>query len=110
MQGFLCIGLSMTELDFIAAKFVDYELPQEKKYLLKYFYINLERQWLLYYLMAGNYRRFTDHTGYACTRRWLRKLRRKLEILESAHDKARQALDISLVATIESGKMVVGKL
>ena len=100
----------MSELDFIAAKFVDYELPPEKKYLNKYFFLELERQWLLYYLMFGNYRRFTDHTGYACTRRWLRKLRRKLEILEAAHAKARAARDISLIAEIESGKMTIGKL
>jgi hypothetical protein len=96
--------MGLNELEFVAAKFYDYELPPEKKYLLRYFKTDVERQFLRYYLIFGNYHRFTDHTGCACTRRWLRKLREKLEKLDKAHSEARASGDISLIARLESGK------
>ena len=92
------------ELDFISARYADFELPPEKKYLLKYFETAIERQFLSYYLLFGNYRRFTDHTGYVCIRRYLREMRARLEKLEKVHDKARREGDIPLVVQIESGQ------
>jgi len=82
-------------------------IPKSKKYLLKYFSTPVESEFLRYYILFGNYTKFSEHTGYIVDRRWLRRLRSKLEKIEKIHDHARKTFDISLVAEIESGKWVL---
>ena len=57
-----------------------------------------------YYLTYRSYRMFVDHTGYACSKKWLKNLRRRLVKLEKAYEKARVEGDFYTLAIIESGK------
>ena len=96
--------LSDSELDFISGKFFDVMLPREWRYLEKYFQSDVQRQFLKYYYVFRNSKNFVDHTGFHCTRRWLRLLRRKIEILMKEHAEAKANFDLEKLALIESGK------
>lgn len=92
------------ELEFIAGNFFDYPLPKNKQYLYKYFKPEPQRQFVRYYLLFGNTTRYVEHTGSYCSKRWLFKLKQKLDYLESTLQKARADNDFSLVGEIESGR------
>lgn len=91
------------DLLFISGDFFEQPVPREKEYLLKYFRSRLQRQFVRYYLLFRSPRNFTDHTGLKVLPLWLRKLRKKLNILESALARAKADFDFELVAKIESG-------
>lgn len=93
-----------SDLDFISRKFSNWELPRDKKYLLKYFTSDCQQEFLRYYLIFGNYNNFVDHTGFLCQKKWLAELLGRLKEVESAHAKAKQAFDLELLAKIENGE------
>lgn len=97
--------MSDSELDFISGKFFDVELPRDWRYLEKYFQSDVQRQFLKYYYVFGNSKNFVDHTGCHCTVRWLRCLRRKIEILMKEHAEAKNNFDLERLAIIETGKL-----
>jgi hypothetical protein len=91
-----------SELKFIANILM--EVPKEKKYLLKYFSSRIQRSFLRYYFTFGTIVYFSEHTGYNCTKRWLRMCRNRLEELEAVHAAARANFDLDGLEFIESGK------
>ena len=91
------------DLQFIAGKFFDIDLPNEKRYLLKYFTNDLQKHFVSYFLVFRDYDNFVDHTGYYCSNRWLEILKTKLETLERLKIEARQSIDLEKLALIESG-------
>jgi hypothetical protein len=91
------------DLWFISGDFFEQPIPREKEYLLKYFESRLQRQFVRYFLLFRSPRNFTDHTGLRVLPLWLRKLRKKMNILETAHAKAKADFDLELVAKIETG-------
>lgn len=95
------------DMSFISREFETYELPKEKKYLLKYFSTVLQEAFLKYVFVFGDYANFVDHTGLACQPRWQKSLYNKIKQLEAAHKEARSSFTeegMSLLAKIESGK------
>lgn len=98
------------DLDFISRKFSTYQIPKEKSYLLKYFKTPIQQAFLRYFLVFGDYENFVDHTGYYCQKRWLRMLRNKMEILDNMRAQAKAALDLELLAKIESGKLKLSRV
>ena len=92
------------DLLLLARQFESYQLPKEKKYLLKYFDSPVQQAFLKYFLIFHEYKNFTDHTGIAVQPHWLKNLCEKLHILEKAHKEAKQNLDMAGVLQIEKGK------
>jgi len=91
------------DLLFVSGEFLDYELPNDKQYLYRYFTTDIQRQFVRYYLLFGEYEHFVDHTGFYCQKKWLDLLAKRLHRLEKARRDAKQAFDLTLVAQIESG-------
>lgn len=97
----------MRDLDFISGRFFDYEIPKERKYLLKYFTTDLQIAFLRYYLVFYDTLNFVDHTGYYCSRRLLWKFQTRFLYLNDTYDKAKKSLTeegMRVVDEIESGK------
>ena len=99
---------SDSELKFIANK--ETAIPKEKLYLLKYFRTSVQRCFLSYYLLYGDYSRFAEHTGHKCSVRWLLAMRIKMGKIEAAHAIAKKNFDLDALADIENGKYKWRKL
>jgi hypothetical protein len=95
------------DLKLISGNFFDLVIPKEKQYLLKYFDTDIQEQFLRYYMEFGHYKRFVDHTGVVCTRRWLQKMKTRYENLVEIHDKAKKDLDFDTLEAIQMGKYKV---
>lgn len=102
------------ELEFISGRIFDLTLPKEKEYLWRYFTTEMQRHFVKYYLTYRSYTRFVDHTGYSCSNRWVRILKRRLEKLEIAHDAAKEMArhgdfesGIAALEAIETGRYKV---
>lgn len=89
---------------FVSGDFFDQPIHREKEYLFKYFTGKLQRQFIRYFLLFRSPRNFTDHTGLRVQPLWLRKLRKKLDALETAHATAKKAFDTEKIALLEQGK------
>ena len=97
----------MRDLEFLSGQFFDYEIPKEKRYLLKYFKTDLQLAFLRYYLVFDNAAHFVEHTGYYCTDRLLWKLKARCRRLMRIYEEAKVALTeegMAIVEQIESGK------
>lgn len=97
----------MRDLDFISGRFFNYDVPKEKRYLLKYFKNDLQMAFLKYFMVFGDYRNFTDHTGYYCNPSLLFRMEQRLRRIVAVYDEAKRALTEEGMATvhlIESGK------
>ncbi len=96
----------MKDLELIAGTFLDYEIPKEKRYLLKYFKTDLQLAFLRYYMVFGEHRNFVDHTGYYATRRMLWMLQARYHALVNAYESAKNSLTeqgMETVLAIENG-------
>lgn len=92
------------ELNFISGEFLDYTIPKDKKYLLKYYTSKIQQQFLRYYLLFRTKDRYIEHTGLFVRIRWLQELESRLLEIEKIHKQAKEDFDIEKVAEIESGK------
>jgi hypothetical protein len=96
------------DVDFIAAKFIDFEIPAEKQFLYKYFRTKIERSFIQYYFcFNGEYENFIDHVGLYCQMRWLRILKRRMCRILQLRDQAKSEMDFDKVAMIEKGRYFV---
>jgi hypothetical protein len=91
------------DLSFLARQWETVELPKEKKYLLRYFDTPIQKAFLKYVHIFGNYSNFVDHTGLSCSTRWLAILYNRLQTLQTLHREARANMDMTALAHIESG-------
>lgn len=91
----------------VGGEFLDALLPKDKQWLWRYFDTDLSRAFVAYYLTFGNYVHFVEHTGYFCTYRWRKKLKKKLVALLDAHKAAKESGDFELYAEIEMGNYKV---
>lgn len=97
----------MRDLDFLAGRFFDFEVPKQKRYLLKYFVTDLQQAFLRYYLLFGEIGNFVDHTGHYCSKRLLFKLQARYRQIELAYEKAKLELteeSMAIINQIESGQ------
>ena len=97
------------ELYFISGQIFDLNLPKEQQYLYRYFTTARQRQFVRYYTTYRQYTRFADHTGYASSERWLKRMRRRLLELENAYRQAKSSGDFSALAQLESGQYSVAQ-
>lgn len=96
------------ELIFLSGEFFLVDLPQNRRFLLNYFRRGIQRQFLFYFYTFESYRYFQDHTGYICSLRWLKKLKKKYRMLEETYDKLKSEFsdtNLELLAELETGKL-----
>lgn len=93
------------DLAFIAADWNTLVIPKDKKYLHKYFRSKLQKLFLRYFLIFGEWTHFTEHTGQKVQKHWLRALHRKLIKVEAAHAEAKANFDLEKLVLIERGKL-----
>ena len=101
------------DFDLISGRFFEFEIPKEKKYLLKYFTSKLQVAFLRYYMVFGNKKHFKDHTGYSCAERLLDRFENRYKCLTKIYDKAKSSLSedgLKTLSLIESGKFNLTKL
>ena len=92
-------------LEVVSGEIFDYQIPEDKRYLIKYFKTPTEMAFLRYHLLIGNNMKlFSDHTGYHCTCRYLRKLKEKFRLLTGLLEIAKADMDMTALAIIKSGK------
>ena len=95
------------DLDFISGKFFDFDVPKNKRYLLKYFKSDLQAAFLRYFLVFGTSKNFIDHTGYYCNKWLVPKLEKRYWTLVEAYRAAKDDFTeegLELLAAIEAGK------
>lgn len=101
------------DLDFISGRFFDFYVPKEKQFLFKYFNNDLQMAFLRYYMVFGNFKNFTDHTGYYCSERLLYRFQARYKKLVKLHDEAKKSLSeegMKTLQLIESGKLPMTRL
>jgi len=92
------------DLQFISGQFIDYELPPDKQYLHHYFTTDVQVAFLRYYLLFdGNCQHFQEHTGFICTKLWMKRLSKRIVKLDGVRKLAKESFDLTLLAKIESG-------
>lgn len=91
------------DLIYLARQWETVDLPKEKRYLRKYFDTPIQIAFLKYIHVFGDYSNFVDHTGLACSERWLIILYNRLCKLQKLHREARANMDMTSLAHIESG-------
>lgn len=101
------------DLDFIANKYVSFEVPKEKSFLLRYFTTDLQIAFLKYYLLCGRHNNFTDHTGFYVSRSVRFEWAQIIDKFISVYEKAKRELSeesMLLIDKIESGQFILTKL
>ena len=97
------------DLLLLSREFETYQLPKDKKYLLKYFDSPVQESFLKYFFVFNDFVNFTDHTGISVQPKWLRNLHEKLQIIEKAHKEAKANMDMPGLLQIEKGKFKFNK-
>jgi len=92
------------EFKFIANEILEYIIPKDKSYLSKYFKSDIQREFLIYFLVFGEISKFAQHTGRVVSFRWLCVMRNKLRKIQRAHDVAKANFDLERLTFIENGK------
>lgn len=101
------------DLQLISGDFFDYEIPKEKKYLLKYFTNKIQVAFLRYYMIFGTKKNFTHHTGYACSEALLYRFEKRYKLLTNLYEKSKSSFSedgLKVLSLIESGKFNLRKL
>jgi hypothetical protein len=102
----------MRDLDFISGEFFEYEIPKDKRFLLKYYKTDMQLAFLRYYLVFGECRNFVDHTGCHCSPRMVYRLEHRFQFLVNAHSQAKSSFteeSMEFLQLVESGKLVLTK-
>lgn len=105
--------MSEQDMHFISGDFFDYDVPKEKRYLLKYFKTEVQQVFLRYFLVFGDIRNFVPHTGCYCTQRLLRRLQTDYNKLVRYYQSSKESLDEEGMMTIhllELGKILKGRV
>lgn len=95
------------DLRLISGEFLEYEIPKEKKYLLKYFTGKLQIAFLRYYMVFGNKKNFCHHTGYRCSEGLLCRFEQRYKLLTNLYEKSKSSFSedgLKILSLIESGK------
>lgn len=91
------------DLKFIVGDFLETALPVEKAYLLRYFTTRLQRQFIRYIQVFGDWEHFGNFTGHVCHRRTLQLMQHRVVELEAARAVALESMDFEGLERIEKG-------
>lgn len=96
------------DLQFIAGAYFDFEIPKEKRFLLKYFKGKIQVAFLKYYMVFNCRKNFVDHTGIQCAESLQKKLEKRYQDLLHLYDKSKLSFTeqgMQVMQIIESGKL-----
>lgn len=82
---------------------MDQPIAQEYFWMSKYFATGPRLAFLKYFLIFRSAVHFCEHTGFACSRRYVKRMKRSILFLERTHKKAKEDLDFEKVSLIEMG-------
>lgn len=102
----------MKDFEFISGRFFDFEIPKEKRYLLKYFKGKLQVAFLRYYMIFGSRQNFTDHTGHRCAKSLQEKLEKRYLNLVDLYDRSKSSFTeegLQIIQLIDSGKFKLSR-
>jgi hypothetical protein len=101
------------DLELISGRFLEMEIPKEKKFLLKYFTGKVQVAFLRFYLVFGTIRNFTNHTGFHCSHTLLKRFRKRYLDITFLYEKSKKEIteeSLRVLNLIESGKLNLAKL
>ena len=93
--------------NLISGAFLDDNIPHEKLWMCKYFKSEIQKRFLIYFLIFKSHYYFQRHAGIPCTKRYLKQMKKKFSFLENAHKKAKENFDLDILSKIEMGKYKV---
>lgn len=98
------------DLQLIGGQFLDEPIENSKHWMKKYFKTKIQYQFLKYFYIFGSINQFINHTGFFCTLRYLKKLKKKYFLIEYCHGYFREKGDFENISKLESGKFKITKL
>lgn len=90
--------------NLISGSFLEDEIPQNKFWMTKYFTSEIQKRFLIYFLIFRSHYYFVRHTGFYCTKRYLKKMKKYFCNLEEAHEDAKKNFNLEKLSEIEMGK------
>ena len=90
-------------MTLIGGRFLDEPIPKEKQYLYRYFTTDVQRLYVRYFFDFNCYLHFVEHTGIYRSRRWLKRMKHRLQAIESAYEQAREDGNFELLTEILTG-------
>lgn len=73
--------------------------------MTKYFDTELRFAFLVYFLTFRSAFHFCRHTGFSCSIRYLKRMKKQFLLLEKLHSEAKINLDFEKIANIETGNL-----
>lgn len=90
-------------------KFINEEIPKEKKFLFRYFKGKVQNLFIKYIVFFGDYKNFRDHTGLVCQDRWLKNLFKKYNDLMYINNQMKKNMDLDGLSNLYNGKISINK-
>lgn len=90
--------------NLVSGSFLEDNIPNDKLWMCKYFSSEIQKRFLIYFLIFRSHFYFERHTGICCTKRYLKYMKKKFSALEDAHKKAKEEFDLEVLSNIEMGK------
>ena len=95
----------VTERDImLSSDITKLQIPKDRLWMKKYFKTKTKRKFLKYFLAFGSDTRFRQHSGEACTKRYVKKMKMQFFKIDAKHEAAKKDLDFELLARIEMGR------
>jgi hypothetical protein len=98
------------DVNFIGGDFLDSPVKYDKYWMKKYFKTHIQYQFLKYYYSFNEIANFINHTGFFCSVRYLKKMKKKYKILERCHNYFKIKGDFENLSKLESGKLKISFL
>lgn len=89
--------------NLISGIFLEDNIPQDKFWMTRYFTSEIQKRFLIYFLIFKSHYYFVRHTGMHCSSRYLKKMKKFFSFLEDSHKKAKENFDLELLSEIEMG-------
>lgn len=89
--------------NLVSGNFLEDNIPHDKLWMCKYFKSEIQKRFLIYFLVFRIQYQFSRHTGIPCSLRYVKKMKKKFKILEKVHAKAKQEFDLDTLSQIEMG-------
>jgi hypothetical protein len=90
--------------NLISGLFLEDNIAHDKFWMCKYFKSEIQKRFLIYFLIFGSHYYFNRHSGIPCTKRYLKKMKKKFTVLENLHKQAKENFDLETLSKIEMGK------
>lgn len=100
------IKITISERDAIfLSDFINNPIKKEKRWMTKYFKTKTKKLFLKYFLTFNSANRFKEHCGEACTKRYVKKIKKQFLEIVKKHENAKKNFDLDLLEKIEKGKL-----